>query len=85
MAMAEIVPNANVGRHSHPGVDTAYILDGDITLMVDGKPPLQVKAGESYTVPGSAVHDARTGAKGAKILVTYTVERGKPLATPAPK
>jgi hypothetical protein len=30
------------------------------------------------------VHDAKTGAKGAKVLATYVVEKGKPLASPAP-
>jgi len=39
--------------------------------------------GESYQVPASAVHDARTGPQGAKVIATYVVEKGKPLASPA--
>jgi len=84
IGMAEIVPNVNIGKHTHPGPESGYMLDGDMTLLVDGQPPLALKAGESYKIPPGAVHDAKTGAKGAKVIATYVVEKGKPLATPAP-
>jgi hypothetical protein len=29
------------------------------------------------------VHDGRSGPKGAKVIATYVVEKGKPLASPA--
>ena len=60
------------------------MVEGDMTLLVDGQPPLEVKTGDSYKVPPGAVHDAKTGAKGAKVIATYVVEKGKPLASPAP-
>jgi quercetin dioxygenase-like cupin family protein len=82
--IADIAPNVNIGRHSHPGYETGYLLDGELTLLVEGKPPLALKPGDSYQVPLSTVHDARSGEKGAKVLAVYIVERGKPLATPAP-
>ena len=84
IGMAEIVPNVNIGKHTHPGPESGYMLDGDMTLLVDGQPPLALKAGESYKIPSGAVHDAKTGAKGAKVIATYVVEKGKPLASPAP-
>jgi quercetin dioxygenase-like cupin family protein len=83
IGMAEIVPNVLIGRHTHPGPESGYMLDGDMTLLVDGQPPLELKAGQSYKVPPGAVHDAKTGAKGAKVIATYVVEKGKPLASPA--
>ena len=82
--IAEIAPNVNIGRHTHPGYETGYVLEGDFTLLVEGKPPLALKAGDSYQVPLNTVHDARSGDKGAKVLAVYIVERGKPLALPAP-
>ena len=82
--IAEIMPNVNIGRHTHAGAETGYLLEGQMTLLVEGKPPLEVKAGESYQVPLNAVHDARSGQVGAKVLAVYIVEKGKPLATPAP-
>jgi len=84
IGLAEIVPNVNIGRHTHPGPESGFMLEGDFVLLVEGQAPLPVKAGESYKVPPGAVHDARTGANGAKVIATYVVEKGKPLATSAP-
>lgn len=83
-AIAEIAPGASIGRHTHPGPETGYMMDGEMTLMIDGQPARTVKAGESYQIPAGAVHDARSGEKGAKVLAVYIVEKGKPLASPAP-
>jgi quercetin dioxygenase-like cupin family protein len=82
--IAEISPNVNIGRHTHFGPETGYLMEGEMTLLVDGKPPQPLKAGDSYQVPANAPHDARSGEKGAKVLAVYVVEKGKPLATPAP-
>lgn len=83
--IAEIGPSQLAGRHTHPGVDTGYVLDGGATLMVEGKPDQELKAGDSYAVPAGVPHDIKTGDKGLKIMAVYVVEDGKPVATPAPK
>jgi quercetin dioxygenase-like cupin family protein len=83
IGIAEIVPNVNIGRHTHPGPESGYMLEGEMTLLVQGQPDKVVKAGESYTVPPGAIHDAKTGPAGAKVIATYVVEKGKPLASPA--
>ena len=83
IGIAEIVPNVNIGRHTHPGPESGYVLEGEMTLLIDGQAPQELKAGQSYKIPPSAVHDAKTGPKGAKVIATYVVEKGKPLATPA--
>ena len=83
IGIAEIGPNVNVGRHPHPGPESGYVLEGDFSLLVEGQPPLALKAGDSYKVPSGAIHDARSGDKGAKVIATYVVEKGKPLASPA--
>jgi quercetin dioxygenase-like cupin family protein len=83
IGIAEVVPNVLIGRHTHPGPESGYVLDGDMTLLVDGQPPLVLKAGQSHKIPPGAVHDAKTGPKGAKVIATYVVEKGKPLASPA--
>ena len=83
IAIAEIIPNVAIGRHSHPGIESAYVMEGDLVLKIDGQPDKAVKPGDSWQVPSGAVHDATSGAKGAKVIVTYVVEKGKPLATPA--
>lgn len=83
IGIAEIVPNVNIGKHTHPGPESGFMLEGAMTLLVDGQPPKELKAGDSYVVPPGAVHDAKTGAAGAKVIATYVVEKGKPLASPA--
>jgi quercetin dioxygenase-like cupin family protein len=82
--IAEIMPNVNIGRHTHPGAETGYVMEGTFTLLVDGKPPLALKPGDSYQVPVNTIHDAKSGESGAKVLAVYIVEKGKPLASPAP-
>ncbi|HLX21725.1 MAG TPA: cupin domain-containing protein, partial [Usitatibacter sp.] len=86
MARAEIAAGASAGRHSHPGVEVGYVLEGTSEVLIDGEPPKIVKAGESYIIPEGKIHDARPiGDKGATVLATYIVDKDKPLATPAPK
>ena len=83
-AIAEIAPGALAGRHTHPGPETGYVIDGDMVLMVDGQPPKTLKAGDSYQIATGAVHDVKAGDKGMKVMAVYMVEKGKPLASPAP-
>jgi quercetin dioxygenase-like cupin family protein len=60
------------------------MVEGEMVLIVEGQPDKLVKVGDSYQVPSGAVHDARSGSQGAKVVATYVVEKGKPLASPAP-
>lgn len=84
-AIAEISPGGAAGRHTHPGIETGYVMEGEADLVIDGKEPQRIKAGESYSIPAGVVHDAKVhGDKSLKIIGIYVVERGKPLATPAP-
>ena len=83
IGIAEIAPNVSVGRHTHFGVESGYIMDGEATLMVDGQPVRQLKAGDSYVIPAGVIHDAKAGPKGAKALATYVILKGKPIAAPA--
>src|SRR5829696_9932345 len=48
IGLAEIVPNVNIGKHTHPGPESGFMLEGDMTLLVEGQPPLVVKKGDSY-------------------------------------
>jgi quercetin dioxygenase-like cupin family protein len=50
--LAEVAPNTPVARHTHPGIETNYILEGDLELTIEGKPPQKFKAGDSFTVTG---------------------------------
>jgi quercetin dioxygenase-like cupin family protein len=84
MGLAEIAPGGAAGRHSHFGTETGYIVEGSSSLEIEGEAPRLLKAGDSYVIPFGKVHDAKTvGDAPVKVLATYVVEKGKPLATPA--
>ena len=81
--LAEFAPGAAAGKHTHPGEELGYVLEGTLVLEVQGKPPVTLKAGDSFFVPAGVVHDGKNTGKGpAKVLATYVVEKGKPIATP---
>lgn len=82
-AIAEIQPGAESGRHTHPGEEFGYVLEGTLTLELQGKPAATKKAGEGFIIPAGTVHNARNTSKAvAKVLATYIIEKGKPVATP---
>lgn len=84
-ARAEFDPGVAAGRHTHPGEELGYVLEGELELKIDGQPPKIIHAGETFFVPAGLVHDGVNSGKGkAKVLATYVVEKGKPVATPAP-
>jgi quercetin dioxygenase-like cupin family protein len=84
VASAEFDPGVSAGRHTHPGEELSYVLEGTLLLEVDGQPPRTLKAGDVFFIPPGKIHDGKNVGKGpAKVLATYIVERGKPVATPA--
>ena len=85
IANVEIAPGGSAGRHTHPGDEISYVLAGEGEILMDGNPPLKIKPGEGFIIPGGVKHDARnTGTQPLKLVGVYVVEKGKPLATPAP-
>jgi quercetin dioxygenase-like cupin family protein len=84
LGSAEIASGGATGRHTHFGVETGYVLSGTSLLEVEGEAPRNLKAGDSYLIPAGKVHNATAKDGDAKVLATYVVEKGKPLATPAP-
>ena len=76
-------PGALAPRHSHPGVELAYVLEGTIEYELEGK-AVVLKAGESLFIPAGAVHSAKNhGSSQASELATYLVEKGKPVVVMA--
>lgn len=83
--LIEIAPNFTVGRHTHPGHEATYVVEGSVELQVQGQPNRMVGPGDSFLVPAAVPHAARTGAAKVKLFATYVVDKDKPLATPAPE
>jgi quercetin dioxygenase-like cupin family protein len=83
MSRSEFQPGAVSGRHTHPGEEIGYVLEGSLELTIDGKPPERLKAGDVIFMPAGVVHDAKNvGTTTLRVVSTYVLEVGKPLATP---
>lgn len=79
---AEFDEGGAVGKHTHPGEEIGYLLEGTLEVEVAGKPNVTLKAGDTFFVTEGTIHAAKNVGKGpAKVLATYVVEKGKPLAT----
>jgi quercetin dioxygenase-like cupin family protein len=80
----ELDPGVTFGRHSHPGEEIVYVLEGALEYALDGKPPVILKAGGVLFIPAGAIHSAKNVGKdnGAE-LATYVVDKGKPLVVMA--
>ena len=78
-------PGAVLPRHTHPGVEISYVVEGELTVSIEGKPDMVVKAGSSFTVPPNVIHMARnTASTQTKVLATFVIEKGKAVALAAP-
>jgi quercetin dioxygenase-like cupin family protein len=79
--IVELGPGVTSSRHTHPGEEIVYVLEGaPLEYQVEGKPPVTLKPGDVLFIPAGAVHAAKNvgNRKGAE-LATYIVEKGKPL------
>ena len=82
-AIAEFQPGGTVGKHTHPGEEIGYILEGTIVLEQDGKPAVTLGPGKTFFIPAGTVHDATNKTSSvARVLANYFVESGKPVASP---
>ena len=81
-----VFPKGGVAaRHRHAGVESAFVLEGQVELSIDGSPPRILRAGEGFQIPAGVPHTARAlGDAGAKVLSTWVIEEGAPIAEPVP-
>src|SRR5215469_7377473 len=81
---AEVDPGVTVPRHTHPGIESAYVVEGSLELPIEGQPTRTYKPGDSYQVPTGTPHGGgKPSDKKIRFTATYVVEKDKPLASPA--
>jgi quercetin dioxygenase-like cupin family protein len=83
-----LAPGASVPAHTHPGDCVGTVVEGTIELIVEGKEPRQVAAGEAFTNPRGTVHGYKNvGTTTARLTNFLVVEKGKPRTQmqPAPQ
>jgi quercetin dioxygenase-like cupin family protein len=69
-------------KHTHPGEEIIYVLEGTLEYQIEGQPTATVKPGGVLFVPAGAVHWAtNVGSENGAEIATYIVEKGKPLIT----
>jgi quercetin dioxygenase-like cupin family protein len=79
----DLEAGALVARHTHPGIESSYIVDRTLELNVDGQGARTFKAGDGFQVRPRAPRSGKSGDTSTTIAITYVVEKGKPLASPA--
>jgi quercetin dioxygenase-like cupin family protein len=78
--LIEVAPGATVPKHFHPGHELAYLLEGALTLEVEGKPSATLKAGDVEHLPPKVVHSGKNASTTtpAKFVVFGVYEKGQP-------
>jgi len=79
----DFAPGAAFGKHTHPGEEIVYVIEGSLEYQVEGKPPVTLNAGGVLFIPAGTIHAAKNvGTGNGAELATYIVEKGKPLVVP---
>ena len=76
----DLDPGVTFPKHSHPGEEIIYVLEGVWEYEVEGKPAMTLKAGDVLFIPAGTIHGAKNVGSGTgSELATYIVEKAKPL------
>jgi quercetin dioxygenase-like cupin family protein len=78
---AEIAPGAATGSHRHPTTRFVYVLEGAVTLELEGQPPRTYRAGEAFAEQPDVSHNFRNASATApaKALGFQIAGKGQPL------
>ena len=77
-----IPPGVESGWHVHPGEEVGYIIAGQVEMMIRGRATVVLHPGEGFLIPPRTPHNARDfGPETGRMLSTYIVETGQPIAT----
>lgn len=75
-------PGVSAVRHSHPGEELVYVIEGALEYHLDGRAPVTLKAGDVLLIPYGTPHAVKNVGNGnAAELATYIVEKNQPLSS----
>lgn len=75
VSVAEFGPGSAAPWHMHPAAqELLHVIEGSLTVEIDGKGTTLLKAGEAGIIPAELVHLARneSGSIGARALVVHS-------------
>ncbi|HEY0953605.1 MAG TPA: cupin domain-containing protein [Roseateles sp.] len=76
----DFAPGVASPRHSHPGEEVAFVLEGTLEYQLAGRAPVILTAGSALVIPAGTPHIARNVGDGkASELATYFVRKDQPL------
>ena len=80
--LTEIPVGVESGWHIHPGEEVGFIVAGTVEMMIREQETLTLHAGDGFLIPPHTPHNALdVGPETGRMLSTYIVEVGQPLAT----
>src|SRR5271156_2458418 len=81
----EIDPGATIARHTHPGVESSYIVSGSTDLTIEGEASKAYNAGDAFQVAAGVPHGGKNGATPTGVAGGPVVGKGKPPGPPGPR
>ena len=85
--MVEYPPGGVSQPHRHNASVFVYVLEGAVTMQVQGSAPVTLKAGDTFFEAPGDVHVTSANASSsapAKFLVYMVKDKGAPASTPVP-
>jgi quercetin dioxygenase-like cupin family protein len=62
--LVSFAPGVVAPRHSHPGEEIVYEVEGSLEYRLDGQPPVTLKAGQVLFIPAGTIHEVRNVGSG---------------------
>lgn len=82
--LAEFPPNTSKPHQKAKGPEICYVLKGDVTVRIDGRPPMTYHAGQTWQMPAGVVHQTTAGPRGAEVLASWVDTAGQHFNTIVP-
>ena len=69
-----------VARHTHPGIESTYVMEGSLEVPVEGRETKVYDAGQAFQIPPETPHaGGKPPTENIHLMINYVVEKGKPL------
>jgi quercetin dioxygenase-like cupin family protein len=74
-----VPPHTQLPKHYHPGQEFVYVVEGSITVAIDGAEEATYEGGQAGVVPARVHHRAWTKEKAANLVVFRVHDPNKPV------
>ncbi len=81
VTLVEFAPRTTIGKHTHPGHEVAYVIEGSGVSEVEGQAPETRKAGTVTYIPAMKVHESKneSATEPMKLLIFRIHPKGRPV------